>query len=75
MAGQLPGAKTHTHRHMCVRVDGESFGQYLMPRQAGDRQAGFYLLSFLLIHKYFKAFLTHKAEGAEEEQKKKRKTK
>lgn len=23
---------------------------------------GLYLLSFLLIHKYFKAFLTHKAE-------------
>jgi len=30
-------------------------------RETGN--TGLYLLSFLLIHKYFKAFLTHKAEG------------
>lgn len=31
-------------------------------KSGGEGHMGLYLLSFLLIHKYFKAFLTHKAE-------------
>lgn len=31
---------------------------------------GLYLLSFLLIHKYFKAFLTHKAQKRKERNRK-----
>lgn len=33
---------------------------------------GLYLLSFLLIHKYFKAFLTHKAEKKQRNRKRER---